>query len=209
MCYCFHMLAKHPEVLAKMRAEHDEILGTDPAAAPEKLTKDPHLVNNLQYTLGVMKEVMRLFPPAGANRAGKAGVNVTDDAGNICPTDDAPLHILHTEIHHKTKYWRRCDEFLPERWLVVPEDELHPVPSAWRPFELAPKNCIAQGLVLVELRVILAFLVRAFEVKPAYDEWDAKHPTKGNKLYCGERAFQVEAGAAHPVHGYPCRITVV
>jgi len=209
LCYCFHMLAKHPEVLAKMRAEHDAVLGTDPAAAPEKLTRDPHLVNSLQYTLGVIKEVMRFFPPAASNRAGKAGVNITDDAGNICPTDDAMLHILHTEMHRNARYWRRCEEFLPERWLVGPEDELHPVPGAWRPFELGPRNCIAQGLVLVELRVVLACLVRTFEVKPAYDEWDALHPAKGDKLYRGERAFQVEAGAAHPVDGYPCRITLV
>lgn len=87
--------------------------------------------------------------------------------------------------------------------------ELHPVAGTWRPFELGPRNCIPQGLVLVELRVILACLVRTYEIKPAYDEWDAKHPTKGNKLCRGERALQVEAGLAHPVYGYPCRITVV
>jgi hypothetical protein len=59
---------------------------------------------------------------------------------------------------------------------------------------------------MIELRVILACLVREFEVEPAYDEWDAAHPKKGIKLYRGERAYQVEQGAAHPVNGYPCRI---
>jgi cytochrome P450 len=149
---------------------------------------------------------MGLFAPAGTTRAGKPAVNITDDAGNQLPTDDAILWILHVEMHRSAKYWSRPDEFLPERWTVPAGHELYPQPSAWRPFELGLRNCVGQALVMIELRVILACLVREFEVEPAYDEWDAAHPKKGIKLYRGERAYQVEQGAAHPVNGYPCRI---
>lgn len=147
-----------------------------------------------------------MFPPAGTTRAGKSGVGITDDTGNKLPTDDAILWILHVEMHRSAKYWVQPDSFLPERWLVSSDHELHPQPGAWRPFELRPRNCIGQPLVLVELRVILACLIRDFDASPAYDEWDAQNPRKGIKLYRGERVYQVEQGAAHPVHGYPCRI---
>ena len=208
ICYCFHLLSKNPDVLARLRAEHDEVLGTDPAAAADALKNDPRLVNGLNYTLAVIKEVMRMFAPAGTTRAGKPNVNISDDDGNLCPTDDAILWILHVEMHRSGKYWVRPDDFLPERWLVPADHELHPRPGAWRPFELGPRNCIATGLVMVELRVILACLVRTFDVRPAYDEWDAAHPVKGVKLYRGERAYQVEQGAAHPVNHYPCRVAL-
>ncbi|PGH05688.1 hypothetical protein GX51_02848 [Blastomyces parvus] len=206
ICYCFHLLHKHPEVLAQLRAEHDKVLGPNIADAAIVIRENPHVVKSLQYTLAVIKESMRLFPPAGGTRAGKPGVNVTDDAGNVCPTDDAILWILHGEMQTSEKYWVKPDAFLPERWLVPRGHELYPSPGAWRPFEHGPRNCVAQTLTLVELRIILACLARTFEIVPAYDEWDAKHPVKGAKHYRGERAYLVQSGAAHPTAQYPCRV---
>ncbi|KAF2726543.1 sterigmatocystin biosynthesis P450 monooxygenase StcS [Polyplosphaeria fusca] len=206
ICYCFHLLSQHPKVLKALREEHDRVLGPDPADAASQLTQEPRLVNSLPYTLAVIKEVLRLFAPAGTTRAGKSGVSIADDAGNSLPTDNAILWILHIEMHRSPSYWVRPDEFLPERWLVPPGHELHPQPGAWRPFELGPRNCIGQALVLIEFRVILACLVREFDIAPAYDEWDEKQSRKGVKLLRGERAYQVEKGAAHPVDEYPCRV---
>jgi cytochrome P450 len=209
ICYTFHMLSKHPEVLSRLRKEHDDVLGPDPAAAGSKISENPRLINNLNYTFAVIKEVLRLFPPAGASRDGESGVNLTDDVGNQLPTDNTILWVLHGPVHRSDKYWVRGDEFLPERWLVSDNHELHPRPGTWRPFEVGPRNCIAQAMVLVELRVVLACLVRTFDVKPAYDEWDANRGAKGSRLVRGERVYQVERGAAHPIGGYPCHVTLV
>ena len=76
----------------------------------------------------------------------------------------------------------------------------------WRSFEHGPRNCMAQGLVMTELRVVLAMVVRQFEFKPAYEEWDRLHPSVGLRVYRGERVYQIEEGAAHPVDKYPCRV---
>ena len=206
ICYCFYLLSKHPHILARVRAEHDKVLGPNPSDAPAALSNNPHLVNSLPYTLAVIKEVLRLFAPAGTTRRGKPNINVTDDSGTLCPTDEAILWILHVEMHNSEQYWVRPAEFLPERWMVSPGHELYPRPGAWRPFELGPRNCIAMALVLVELRVVLACLVRSFDVRPAYEEWDGLHPRRGHKLYRGERAYQVEAGASHPAAQFPCRV---
>jgi len=208
ICYTFHALSKNAGALARLRAEHDQVLGTDPAAAAHKIAANPRLVNELPFTLAVIKEAMRMHPPAGASRDGVPGVNLTDDAGNQCPTDDTILWVLHNEVHTWEKYWVRGNEFLPERWTVGEEHELYPWPGTWRPFEMGPRNCIAQAMVLVELRVVLACLARTFDVRPAYEEWDGIRGVKGVRVK-GERAYQVEQGAAHPVGGYPCRVTLV
>ncbi|KAM7206451.1 sterigmatocystin biosynthesis P450 monooxygenase StcS [Naviculisporaceae sp. PSN 640] len=217
LCYTFYLLSKHPQVLSRLRAEHNSVLGPNPLNTPALLSRNPHLVNSLPYTLAVLKESLRLFSPAGTTRAGKPNTSITDDAGNSLPTENATLWILHNEIHQSPSYWVRGEEFLPERWLVPPGDELYPKPGSWRPFELGPRNCIAQSLVLVELRVVLAVLARRFEVKDAYEEWDLSEAGKGKrrtgngvwKLESGERAYHVAAGAAHPVDGFPCRVSCV
>jgi hypothetical protein len=59
---------------------------------------------------------------------------------------------------------------------------------------------------MTELRVVLALLAREFSFEPAYAEWDRLHPRNGLKTYRGERAYQIEEGAAHPVEHYPCKV---
>jgi cytochrome P450 len=208
ICYCFYVLSQHPEALERLREEHDLVLGPDPAAATTVISTNPRIVNNLPYTLAVIKETLRLFPPAGTTRAGKPGVSVSDDTGMRCPTDDAIIWVLHVEAHRSPQYWVRPDDFLPERWLVGPEHELYPRPGTWRPFEHGPRNCIAQALVLVELRVILACMAREFNILPAYDELDETDATGKVRTCRGERAYLVGEGAAHPAARFPCYIEV-
>lgn len=70
IAYAYHMLSKHPEVLANVMREHDDIFGKDLSEVPKLLQEQPYLINKLDYTLAVIKEVMRLFPPASTLRNG-------------------------------------------------------------------------------------------------------------------------------------------
>jgi len=207
ICYILHLLSKNSEALEKVRAEHDEVFGKDVGAVADKLLAQPHLQNDLLYTTAVIKETLRLFPPASSSRQGRANVAIPSDSGAMCPTDDAFVFILHVAMQRAPAYWSRSTEFLPERFLVDPGHELYPVKGAWRPFEYGPRNCIAQGLVMTELRVVLALLIREFDFKDAYDEWDSKNRKDLRTVY-GERAFQIEEGAAHPSDHYPCRVSL-
>lgn len=47
ICYAFYYLSQNPEMLAKIRQEHDEVFGLDPDAVAEKLRQDPFLLNKL------------------------------------------------------------------------------------------------------------------------------------------------------------------
>lgn len=86
ICYILHLLAINPYALARVRAEHDKVLGPDLQAVPSLLKEHAHLTNHLAYTTTVIKEALRLFPPGGCSRAGSPSVDLIDDQGNRCPT---------------------------------------------------------------------------------------------------------------------------
>jgi cytochrome P450 len=218
--YAHHMLYKHPEVKARLRKEHDDVFGS--ASAGEQLKKKPALINKCPYTLAIIKEVIRLFPPAGAVRGERHGVSITDQNNISYPVSQLETMIIHQHLHRHPRYWARPDEFLPERWLVEPGHELYPPQNgAYRPFELGHRNCIGQTLVMNEMRIVLILTARTFDIVPAYEEWEAeqraqkgwwaKMMTSKNepiKTVRGERAYQTARAGAHPADGYPCRVTL-
>ncbi|KAF3069067.1 hypothetical protein GL218_08063 [Daldinia childiae] len=208
ICYCFYLLQSHPEAMAKLRAEHDAVFGTDITETANAMRAQPHLLNQLPYTTAVIKESLRLFPPASAMRGGQPGVYLQDDKGNRYPTEGTNMWILHSAVQRNPKYWPSAMEFIPERWLVEPGDPLYPVKGGWRPFEYGPRNCLGQTLAMLDVKITLALTVREFEIKHAYDEWDRLHPTSKVKSVNSERAYQTQSGGAHPADGYPCRISL-
>jgi cytochrome P450 len=209
MTYCRYLLYKNPETLARLRAEHDSILGKNLSKAPSIISENPHILNQLPYTTAVIKETLRLFPPAASIRQGVDGFDLTDEEGNHYPTANCMVYILHSTIQRDDTNFVRVKEFIPERWLVGAEDPLFPnVKGAWRPFEYGPRNCIAQLSVMVGIRAYLALTVREFDIKPAYEEWEALNPKKGPRTVDGERVYQIDEGAAHPADHFPCRVYV-
>lgn len=105
ICYVLHLLATNPCALARVRAEHDKMLGPDLQAVPSLLKEHAHPTNHLAYTTTVIKEALRLFPPGGCSRAGSPKIDLIDDQGNRCPTKDtAAVFTMHTEIHRAPAY---------------------------------------------------------------------------------------------------------
>ncbi|KAF2014077.1 cytochrome P450 [Aaosphaeria arxii CBS 175.79] len=210
LIYSYHLLATHPESLARVRAEMNEVLG--PAAkTPALLRERPALLNQLPYTLAVIKETLRLFPPASGFREGKSDVSIFDEDGTAYPTDGCYVWVVHLALQRDPKYWKDPHSFIPERWLVGPGDPLYPVKGAWRPFEFGPQNCLGQSLALVEIKVVLAMTIRSFDIQPAYEEWDEIHKITRTRTVYGNRAYQVEGGGggAHPSERYPCTVQTV
>ncbi|KAJ4423726.1 hypothetical protein N0V82_001612 [Gnomoniopsis sp. IMI 355080] len=211
LTYCYYLLSTHPDALSRLLAEHNAIFGTDPTEARAEIHKDPHKVNQLPFTTAVIKETLRLFPPAGSMRLGRAGAFITDESGRQFPTVNCNVWTLSLAIHHDPRYWHEPERFLPERWLASPGDALYAgnTKGAWRPFEHGPRSCIGQTLALLELKIALVLTVREVHVVPAYKEWDALHPKKSRngaqliKTVNGNRAYQEEKGAAHPADGFP------
>ncbi|KAF2870341.1 putative cytochrome P450 [Massariosphaeria phaeospora] len=208
--YAVHLLHKHPKILARVRAEHDDVFGEDVSATPRRLVANPNLLNRLPLTLAAIKETLRLFPPAGGARMGSPDLELISEDGTRFPTANCAIWIMHEAFQRNPAYWPEPDSYIPDRWLVDSSHPYYPVKGAWRVFESGPRNCIGQTLAIAEMKTVLVLMLREFSIQPAYEEWDKLHPTTGVKTVDGERAYQVSGGGGgeHPANQYPCRVTV-
>ena len=64
---------------------------------------------------------------------------------------------------------------------------------------------------MIEIKVIMALMLRSFDIKIAYKELDAKDAKDGLKMGLrttpdGERAYQVRIVTGKPVDGMPVRV---
>ena len=207
LCYVYQFLALHSHCLSTLIAEHDAVFGSDTSQTPTLIAANPSLLSKLPYTLAVIKETLRLWPPASTVRTGSNGDTLSYDGASI-PMEGFIVWSVAYAVHRNPAIWVDPESFRPERWLVEEGDPLHPVKNAFRPFELGPRNCIGQELAILESKVILACTVRRFEVKQQYEEWDRLHPRSGVKTLFGERMYPVLRGAAKPSDGMPCRVRV-
>ncbi|KAI5863986.1 cytochrome P450 [Durotheca rogersii] len=203
-CY---LIWRHPEVLAKLRAEHDQVFGKNVAACPDLICENPSILNSLPYTLAVIKETMRLFPPANGIRTGSKDLVLKGRDGTEYPTEGISVQMNHITLHRNPDYWPRPLEFLPERFLAGPGDELYPAKGAWRPFEYGVRNCTGQAFVLKELKAFLAIVCREFDFQECYDEVFAGQNVDLTNVD-HEKAYLIESGSAHPRDGFPCRVSV-
>lgn len=84
--FCYYTLWKHPDVLARVRAEHDAVFASDIDSVPRQIIEKPQILNALPYTLAVTKETMRLFPVANGIREGSPDLELVDAKGTRYPT---------------------------------------------------------------------------------------------------------------------------
>ncbi|TIC96007.1 P450 monooxygenase AflN [Colletotrichum higginsianum] len=210
LLYCYKLLSDNPDVLSRVVTEIRDTFGPDPSQVQNRIHEDPQLLNRTPYTVAFIKEVLRIYPPAGALRQGRSDVQVVDEDGRVYPTEGCNVWTLSLAIHHSPKHWKDPEACIPDRWLVGPEDPLYPPKGAWRPFEWGPRNCIGQTLAMLELRIALAMTVREFSLTPAYDEWDELHPKTGINTVNGNRAYQAikGGGGAHPADGFPVKLAL-
>lgn len=200
LAFAYSLLYKDDAVLGKVRAEHDQLLGSDPSQALARLTENPNLLNQMPYTAAVVKETLRLYPPAATVREGDL-VLTHPDTGKVYPLTGFMSFSTSWVTHRLAKYFPRPLEFLPERWLAREGEPLHPPKNVYRPFELGPRNCIGQELALLEIRAILAMTVRDLDFEPAYSA-DAPE-------VWGEKAYQSMGFGditGHVKSGFPVRV---
>ena len=180
ICWFFRVLEQHPNVLARMRAEHDAVLGPTPHRAADLIREKPTLLNALPYTTAVIKESTRVHTNVGTIRCGEPAFFLYgppgsgEHEGRPFPTDGFIVWDGNFAAHRNPDEWHRPDEFLPERWLVTDEtDPLHPPKNGWRFFASGPRVCIGQHLAMVEIKLVAALVVRRFDIECAWDKWDA------------------------------------
>lgn len=97
----FYLLSVVPTALERIRAEHNNAFSNDLSQAQAVITSNPHVLNQLPYTLAVIKEALCLFPAGSSTRQGNPGFALTED-GQQYPTENCIVWSLHLLIHRES-----------------------------------------------------------------------------------------------------------
>lgn len=155
MTWTFYLLAKHPEIQARLQAELDQVLaGRVPSY---------ELLSQLEYTEMVIKEAMRILPPAWTLNARQANEDV-DINGYLIPKNKI-LFISPYANHHNPRLFPEPEHFDPERFR--PENEKRLPRNAYMPFGGGPRLCIGNAFAMMEAKLILASFVQRFSFSPS------------------------------------------
>jgi cytochrome P450 len=151
LSYTFYLLSQHPEVDARLAAELEEVLGGRAPTAAD--------VSRLRYTEWVIKESMRLYPPAyGIGREALADCEI---GGYLLPKG-AQLSLLQWIVHRDPRWFDEPLTFRPDRW---DNDLAKRLPRcAYFPFGDGPRICIGNHFAMMEAVLILAAVARRFRL---------------------------------------------
>jgi cytochrome P450 len=143
-----YLLAQHPHALAALLDELDAKLHGAPPTI-EQLSQLPLLE-------GVVKEGLRLFPPA------MAGLRVTTEACELGGFElAAGTSIMYSEFitHRMPELYEEPDRFKPERWLTLDRS-----PYEYLPFSAGHHMCIAASFAMQELKIVLAMMLQRYRL---------------------------------------------
>jgi len=149
LTFTCYLLARHPAVQAQLLAELEARLdGRLPTAADLPL---------LPFTQMVIKEALRLYPPAWA--LVRTAIRDCEIGGQRLRAGDS-VTVSQWVLHHDARYFARPYQFEPERWAAPGPLDLPRF--AYFPFGGGPRGCIGEGLALLELGLIVATIVPRF-----------------------------------------------
>lgn len=161
LSYALWELAKNPEIQQRLRQEVDQLFleSVLPGENPSCMQ-----LMQLRYLDAVVKETLRLHASAGVARTASDDIALKKGETTFVIPKSASVFVFPRYTHISKEYWpNRPLEFRPERFLEVDPAAKSP---AYLPFSIGPRNCLGQNLANVELKSILAHVVRRYMLKP-------------------------------------------
>ncbi len=160
LSWAFYLLAQHPEEWRKVQAEADRVLGqTRPTFEHVKA---------LTYTDWVVKESMRLFPPAYVtSRLIREDVQIGGKkmkAGEV-------LIMSQYLMHHHPAYWEQPEQFNPQRFATD-----RTIKEGYFPFGGGVRVCIGNHFAMMEAILILARIAQRVDVEWIPNQHITAHP---------------------------------
>ena len=180
LTWCWDMLAHHPMAQSILQAEVDSVLG-DRLPAPGDIQK-------LSYTDAVVKETLRMRPPAWA--LGRETVRDCEIGGQHIPAGSTVL-MSQWVTHHDSRFYYAPHQFRPERWFDL--DGTSSPRYSFFPFGGGRRICIGEHFAMTEAVAVLAMIARRWNISPTqFDLAKPKpsvtlRPEKGVKVIVTKR----------------------
>ena len=151
LVWTWYLLAKNPDKTAKLREELERVVGDRRVEVDD--------LPNLPYLEMVVKESLRLYPSVWAY-ARQAQRDLVIEGYEI--EKGQTITISHIAMGRNPKYYDDPMEFRPERWTRELERMLPR--GAYVPFAGGPRVCLGKQFAMMEMRMILATLVRRVDI---------------------------------------------
>jgi len=117
-------------------------------------------LSKMVYLECAIKESLRLYPPV-PYIAREAKEDVVIGGHRILKGCCTLISIY--KVHRDERYYPEPEEYKPERFLPHNSENRHPY--AFIPFSAGRRNCIGQRFAMLELKVILANILRNFSIE--------------------------------------------
>jgi cytochrome P450 len=146
LAFALMLLGDHPEVDARAFAEIEKALQGKTARAED--------VPALPFLEAIVKETMRLYPPAHI-----IGREATRDLtlGKWSIPKGASVLMSPWALHHEPEFWPDPHAFRPDRWLDGSAERAPK--NAYLPFGGGPRVCIGNHFAMMESILVLATLL--------------------------------------------------
>lgn len=168
LTYITYLMALHPDVAQKLRAEVLEHCGP---TAPGTFDS----FRNMKYMRAVINETLRLFPPVpiNARECRREGCVLPPSDPTFPVADNRPLYMPANTVimyfplltqRNQALWGEDADEFDPERW-IQPErlKKFVSNPAMFTPFSAGPRICIGQNYAYNEMSYFLVRLLQQFD----------------------------------------------
>lgn len=149
LTYALRLLAQHPDVATELETEIDRVLA---GRAPTLEDLD-----RLPFTDAVIKEAMRLYPPAAM--ISRQAIEEDEILGWRIPAQSI-VTMAQWVVHRDPRFFDQPDNFMPHRW--TPEFEAQLPKFAYFPFGGGQRICIGNAFAMMEAKLVLATLAGAW-----------------------------------------------
>ncbi len=144
LTWTWYLLAKHPEVYQRVTDEVESVLGQRTATFTD--------VERLPYTQSVLKESLRLYPPAWALFCRQAQTEVELHGYRV--RRGSWVFLFPYVTHRDSRFFPDPERFDPERF--SPERVKDIPQHAYFPFGAGPRACIGNAFAMMEMTLIVA-----------------------------------------------------
>jgi cytochrome P450 len=157
LAWMWYLLGQYPQAQEQIYHEVLDVVGTDPLTSA-------HL-EKLPVTVNIVREALRLYPPAWLIGRRPVQPVVIDDY-TISPDDTiivSPFVLHHTEV-----LFPDAECFKPERFAI------EPTKYTYLPFGAGPHVCIGQSFAMLEMLTVLVTVIQDWRIELSPDavvEW--------------------------------------
>ena len=151
LSWAWHLLSQDSQVEHKLHQELDRVLGGRIPTVSD--------VSSLTYTEAVIKESMRLYPPAWS--VARTVIKDFELGGYRIPAG-ASVVMSQWIMQRDPRFFSDPEKFDPDRWS---NENIQKLPKfAYFPFGGGPRQCIGASFAMMEAVLLLATIARRFRL---------------------------------------------